>query len=220
MANRISARFADKICISFDETENKIDKKYRKKIIKTGTPIRKSILTGNKEKGYKFTTLNDKKPVILVMGGSLGAKQVNDLITKAVVEILTTHQIVHLTGKNNATGIQKNGYVQFEFINDELKDIYAITDIVITRGGANSLFEMALLGKKVICIPISHNCSRGEQVDNAEYFVEKLGWKMLVGDISANLLISTIKNIAKSVTQKYTKNGTDKIVKLIKSYDK
>lgn len=218
LSNKLAFRFAKTICVSFEETKKYIKKSLREKIVVTGNPIRKSILNGDKDRGYKFTGFNKFRPVILVMGGSQGARQINNLVRQNLDEILKKFQIVHLCGKGNLDiGIHKNGYAQYEYLNEQLKDIYAISEIVISRGGANSLFELAILKKKVLIIPLSFEGSRGEQITNAKFFSNKFGWSVISGGISKKEFIENIEFAFKNEMNKTgsIKNGTQEIVKII-----
>lgn len=185
LANKIIFRLAKKVLLSFDETKKSLSADILKKSIVTGTPIRSEIFNGDADRGYKFCGLNHHRPVILVIGGSQGAEQINILVRNSLNDLLKRFQIVHIVGKGNLDiGIHKNGYVQFEFIRDQLKDVYAIAQLVVTRGGANSLFELAALEKRALVIPLGHAGSRGEQELNSKFFVHKLGWSMMIGNIS------------------------------------
>jgi UDP-N-acetylglucosamine--N-acetylmuramyl-(pentapeptide) pyrophosphoryl-undecaprenol N-acetylglucosamine transferase len=221
LANRLAMKSADKICVSFEETKKYIAPKLLKRVLVTGNPVRESVLNGDKPRGYEFTGLMHKKPVILVIGGSSGAMQLNELVWGCLDKLLNKFQIVHLVGRGNLHKcFDKKGYAQFEYLDKELKDIYAISDLVISRGGANALFELALLGKKVLIIPLSHRASRGDQFDNAEVFVHKLGWGLLAGDIGKEDFIKTIERAIKEHPHKDATiiNGAKKIAELILSY--
>lgn len=193
LANRLSMKFAKKICISFEETKNYLSKKLLKKTVFTGNPVRESIFGGNREEGLKFVGLNEHRPIILAMGGSQGALQINTLIRSALDELLKKFQVIHIAGRGNLDiGIHKTGYKQYEYLDENLKDIYAVTDIVISRGGANSLTEIGLLKKKAVIIPLSTEGSRGDQIENSRIFVRKFGWSMLSGNVSQQDFIDAI----------------------------
>jgi UDP-N-acetylglucosamine--N-acetylmuramyl-(pentapeptide) pyrophosphoryl-undecaprenol N-acetylglucosamine transferase len=174
LANRISAKFADTICVSFEESK----KFFRKKNVKVcGNPVRKMIFGGKKEKGFTLTGFTPDKPVLLIMGGSLGAKQINDLTFNNLPELLKHCQVVHITGKGkgsiNHVREKLKDYKQFEYLHEELADIYAITDLVVGRAGANTLAEISALGLPSVLIPLSLDVSRGDQIENAKIFEEK-----------------------------------------------
>ena len=214
IANRYCVRFAKKICISF-EMSRSFFKKYAKKVVLTGNPIR--ILEGDKNRGFRFSKLDDRKPILLIMGGSQGALQINDLLTESLDKLLKEFQIVHIRGRGNLDlSLHRKGYVQYEYVDKEIGDIYAMSDIVVSRGGANSLAELAMLKKKAVIVPLGSHASRGDQVDNARNFVEDYGWQVLTGDINAGDFIRAINEAfhGKSPTATFH-DGTKKIVKLI-----
>ncbi len=216
LANRICARFATKICMSFEESKPYFEK-WGERVIFTGSPVRKCIFEGDAERGYKFTGFDKHRPILLVMGGSQGAQQINELVRGALDELLKKFQIVHIRGRGNLDiSLKRRGYQQYEYLDEPLKDIYAICEMIISRGGANSLFEIALLKKKALIIPLG-NATRGEQVENARIFVGKLGWSMLSGEIkTADFLKSVEMAFESEVKGKLEfKNGTGEIVKLI-----
>ncbi|KYD06657.1 undecaprenyldiphospho-muramoylpentapeptide beta-N-acetylglucosaminyltransferase [Heyndrickxia sporothermodurans] len=172
LANKISQRFATKIFTSFAET-----KKYfpEQKTMVIGSPIRKEILNGSWEKGRDFLDFNTYQPILTIMGGSLGSKKVNEAVRSSLNQLIGKYQIVHLCGKGNIDNKLLNipGYKQFEYINDELPDILAATDIVITRGGSNAIFEFLALKIPMIIIPLTKQQSRGDQILNAKAFEDK-----------------------------------------------
>jgi len=199
LANKICARFADYVFVSFEESKKYFPKKILKNISVTGNPIRKTILTGEQEKGFALCKFNRFKPVILAMGGSLGAMQINNLVWDNLDEILKKYQVVHITGKGHLKfGLKKNGYAQFELLFDELKDVYATSSIVVTRAGANSLAEIASLGKKAVIIPLGKAASRGDQIINAKVCAREYGWSMLLGDVTSKQFMIAIDLAASS----------------------
>ncbi len=223
LSNKISFRFSEQICLSFEETKSFIAKSLMKKVVVTGNPIRESILSGDTERGHKFTGLDRHRPVILVMGGSLGAKQINDLVRDSLGELLKRYQVVHIAGKGNLDlGVHKEGYRQYEFLDEPLKDIFAMSEMVVSRGGANSLFELALMQKKVLIIPLAMHASRGEQIANAQVFVRKFGWSMISGNITSSEFLKTIDYAFNNNINQSAKvvNGTSGIVDIINKFKK
>lgn len=178
LANKLSIPSATKVCCNFPETLEHLPKE---KAVLTGSPIRQEILTGDKEAALKFCGFTADKPVILVIGGSLGAVAVNNAVRAALPELLESFQIVHLCGKGKVDASFENtpGYKQFEYIKDELRDIFAMTDIVISRAGANAICELLALHKPNILIPLSANASRGDQILNARSF-ERQGFSIVL----------------------------------------
>ncbi|MBU0278311.1 undecaprenyldiphospho-muramoylpentapeptide beta-N-acetylglucosaminyltransferase [Gemella sp. zg-570] len=202
LANKINIKFCKHIFTTFEETINYLPKEKSSLI---GVIVRDDIYTGEAEKAYKFTGLNKAKPIILVMGGSLGSKIINEYIWNNLSKLLEKYQIIHLVGKDlynkNAKG---NGYVQYEFLNKELFDIFQIVDFSISRAGANSIYEFLALNIPSILIPLGKNQSRGDQIENASFF-EKNNFAKVINendlpnldtkyfdDFSSN--IPTIKN--------------------------
>ena len=178
LANKICIPFATKVCCNFPETISNLPKD---KAVLTGTPIRQELLTGSKEKGLAFTGLSPDKPVILIIGGSLGATAVNEAVRSILPELLEDFQVVHLCGKGKLDESLKDtkGYVQYEYIKKELADLFALADIVISRAGANAICELSALNKPNLLIPLSARASRGDQILNARSF-EHLGYSKVL----------------------------------------
>ena len=164
IANSIASKLASTVCVAFPNLLKK-GKKYRM----TGNPIRPEIAKGSAEKGYKLTGFEKGLPVLLVWGGSQGAAEINNLIAENFKDFTREFQIVHITGKGKSIGKKSPRYVHFDYLDKELKHIYAITDLVIGRAGANSLYELAYLKKPNIIIPLNN----ADQLNNAHYFEEK-----------------------------------------------
>lgn len=217
LANKLVARYARKICVSF-ENSKKYFKKYGEKVLVTGNPVREFLRNGDREKAYKFTGLDRHRPVILVMGGSQGAKQINDLIRDSLDELLKKFQIVHICGRGNLNiGLHHKGYVQYEYLEEQLADVYALCEMIISRGGANSLAEIAFLKKKALIIPLGKEASRGDQMDNARVFAKDFGWAILSGEINRNDFIKTVVmsyNNRMNQEAKF-KNGSKEIAEII-----
>ena len=178
LANKICIPFATKVCCNFPETISNLPKD---KAVLTGTPIRQELLTGSREKGLAFTGLSPDKPVILIIGGSLGATAVNEAVRSILPELLEDFQVVHLCGKGKLDENLKDtkGYVQYEYIKKELADLFALADIVISRAGANAICELSALNKPNLLIPLSARASRGDQILNARSF-EHLGYSKVL----------------------------------------
>ena len=177
LANKLSFKYATKICCNFPETVSKLPSE---KAVLTGSPIREELFSGDIEKAREFTGLKDDKPVILVMGGSLGAVKVNEAVREALPELLKTFNIIHLCGKGKTDEklVGKEGYIQYEYIKDELKDLFKLSDVIISRAGANAICEILALNIPNLLIPLSKNASRGDQVLNARSF-EKQGFSLV-----------------------------------------
>ena len=163
LANKLCLSSASKICCNFPETVANLP---AEKAVLTGTPIRQELLSGSAEAGRKFCGFTADKPVLMVIGGSLGAASVNDNVRKILPELLKEFQVVHLCGKGKTDESLNGtaGYVQYEYIQDELPDLFAMADIVISRAGANAICEIRELHKPNLLIPLSAKASRGDQI--------------------------------------------------------
>lgn len=194
LANRLCAPKADKICLSFDVGKEK----YGDKAVVTGSPIRKEIFMGDKQKALEICGLEGKKPVLLVMGGSLGAGALNDIVDKTIEELLESYDIIHLRGKGNKNEKLegKKGYCQFEYISDEMKDVLAASDLILSRAGANAVFEILALKKPSLLVPLPLSQSRGDQILNARYF-EKNGYAKVLEQekMDEKTLLESLKEI-------------------------
>lgn len=198
LANKISARFASRILLSFEKSRDYfVEKKGRggngRKVEVLGNPIREDLMKGEADKGRKICGFHKFKPIVLVMGGSLGAAQVNHLVWDNLGPLLKKYQIVHITGKGHLKfGADKEGYKQFELLFEELKHVYAASSLVVTRGGANALAEVAALEKSAVIIPLGTASSRGDQIVNAKFCAEEYGWQNLVGEVSGERFLHAI----------------------------
>lgn len=195
LANKLCIPVAKKVCCNFPETFEHLP---QDKGVLTGSPIRKELSEGNKLAGLDLCSFTADKPVILVMGGSLGAAAVNKAVRDALPKLLETYQIVHLCGKDKVDNLLLTtpGYKQFEYCKEELKDIFAMADLVISRAGANAICEILALKKPNILIPLPAESSRGDQILNAKSF-EKQGFSILLNqdDLTASLLCEKVQEL-------------------------
>lgn len=171
LANKLSLPFASRVFISFADT-NKFIKKGGAKIVHVGIPIRDSILQGRKEIAYTQLNLHDKSPILLVMGGSLGAQSLNHLFDVNIEELSKKYQIIHIRGKNQLNPSLSNlsHYHQFEYVSEELPHFYSAAHLFVGRAGANTLFELLALKLPSLLVPLSKAASRGDQLENAKIF--------------------------------------------------
>ncbi|WP_442598857.1 undecaprenyldiphospho-muramoylpentapeptide beta-N-acetylglucosaminyltransferase [Neobacillus sp. D3-1R] len=197
LANKISQRFATRIFTSFEETK-KFFPADKTRVI--GSPIRNEILIGSAQKGRELLGFHDRLPILTIMGGSLGAKKINETVRDSLTELTKIYQIVHLCGKGNVDQslAQVSGYKQFEYVSDELPDILAATDLVLTRGGSNAIFEFLALKIPMLIIPLSKKQSRGDQILNAKAFEEK-GYSLTLEE--ENLNSETLNNHLKKLQE-------------------
>lgn len=172
LANKIAGKFATKIFTSFEEAATFFPSSKTKVV---GSPIRRELFTGNKLRGLDWLRFDTKLPILTIMGGSLGARKINEVVRESLPELLQNFQVVHLCGKGNLDNQLNNlrGYKQFEYIHEELADILSATDYVVTRGGSNAIFEFLSLQIPMIIVPLSKSQSRGDQILNAKSFEEK-----------------------------------------------
>lgn len=195
LANKLCIPVADKICCNFPETLQKLSPE---KAVLTGSPIREELAKGDAKAGHKLCGFNTEKPVIMVIGGSLGALNVNRFVRAALPLLLEDFQIVHLCGKDKVDNMLLNqpGYKQFEYLKTELKDIFAMADIVVSRAGANAICELLALKKPNILIPLPSASSRGDQLLNAKSF-ESQGFSIVIDedDLSEKLLAEKIHEL-------------------------
>ncbi len=196
LANKLCIPSATKVCCNFKET---FDLLPEGKAVLTGTPIRKELFEGSAEKAAAFCGLSTNLPTILVIGGSTGSVAINNMIRSALDDILKNYQVIHLCGKGNLdeqlTG--KKGYVQFEYISKELRDLFALSDLVISRAGANAICELLALKKPNILIPLSKAASRGDQILNAKSF-KKNGFSYVIEEeeLSVASLLAAIRDVS------------------------
>ena len=215
LSNRIVARMAKKVCVAFPDVISQ-----KEKIVFTGNPVRPSIQKGNAEKGYQITKFYPQRPVLLIWGGSQGAQEINEIVEKSFSHLKSAFQIVHVTGHGKQIDIQDPSYIQFEYLGDDLKHIYAITDVVVGRAGANSLYELALMRKPNILIPLKSAAHNHQQL-NAEYF-EHMGASLILRDQPLHEVLSALwhspekRERMKEALSKVAKpDAADKIAKII-----
>ena len=224
LANKICIPFATKVCCNFPETISNLPKD---KAVLTGTPIRQELLTGSKEKGLAFTGLSPDKPVILIIGGSLGATAVNEAVRSILPELLEDFQVVHLCGKGKLDESLKDtkGYVQYEYIKKELADLFALADIVISRAGANAICELSALNKPNLLIPLSARASRGDQILNARSF-EHLGYSKVLEEeeITKESLLDAVHDLYENresyITAMSSSKHKDSIELIVQLFEK
>ena len=195
LANKLALPSATKVCCNFPETLSYLPEG---KAVLTGSPIRQELLSGDKYKALEFLHFTSDKPVILVIGGSLGSVAVNEAVRSVLPELLKSFQVVHLCGKGKIDHSldQLEGYAQYEYIKEELKDLFALTDLVISRAGANAICELLALHKPNLLIPLPASQSRGDQILNARSF-EKQGYSMVLEEesLTSEVLLEAIRKL-------------------------
>lgn len=178
LANKMCIPVATKICCNFPETLKELPPE---KAVLTGSPIREELAKGDRLAGLDLCGFTANKPVIMVVGGSQGSAAVNEAVRSALPKLLRDFQVVHLCGKDKIDNLllTTNGYKQFEYIKSEMKDIFAMADLVISRAGANAICELLSLKKPNILIPLPTTQSRGDQILNAHSF-ESQGFSIVI----------------------------------------
>jgi len=184
LANKICIPVASKVCANFPETVKELPEG---KAVLTGSPIRQELFDGSKKEGLAFCGFTREKPVILIIGGSLGSVVVNEAVRNILLQLLKNFQVIHLCGKDkmDASLEGTKGYVQFEYIKKELSDLLDASDLVISRAGANAICEILALRKPNVLIPLSAKASRGDQILNAASFA-KQGFSKVVEEEELN----------------------------------
>lgn len=221
LANKLIYKKCKTMCFSFKSTAEK----YKEKGLYTGSPIKDDLFKGKKIETLKHYNLSLTKPTILITGGSLGAKKINDTIFNSINKLTSKYNVIHIVGKNNKNeSIKVENYKQIEFSNN-IKDLYACSDLVISRAGSNTIFELLSLNKLMILIPLPKGNSRGDQIENARYFKENNYATVIDQDkLNSQLLLSTInlvfrnKNHFINSMKKYKSIANKIIIKEILKY--
>lgn len=221
LANKLCIPVAEKVCCNFPETMQYIPED---KAILTGSPIREELSKGNKIAALDLCGFDANTPVIMVIGGSLGAANVNKAVRDALPELLKDFQVVHICGKDKIDNmlLTTKGYKQFEYVKAELKDIFAMADVVISRAGANAICELLALKKPNVLIPLMAG-SRGDQILNAKSFESQGYSKVLMeDDITNQLLVDTVHELyfnkrtyIESMSNSHQQNAIKTILSLI-----
>jgi len=194
LANKLCIPHAAKVCCAFPETMSQIPKA---KACLISTPIRQEIFEGSRLKGTAVCNFLGEKPVIMVMGGSLGSAIINDTVRNCLDDLLTTYNIIHICGKGKVDeGAKRPGYVQFDYVGQHMADFYELADIVVSRAGANSLSELLALRKPNVLIPLSKKVSRGDQILNAKSF-EGRGFSVVIDEevLDKDILLQRISEV-------------------------
>lgn len=222
LANRIAKKYCKHICTTFETTAASLGEKA----IFTGSPIRESIYSGDQETGRKICGFKTKKPMLLFMGGSLGAIAINTALRSALPQLTKNYNICHITGKGNIDeNIDNASYKQIEFTND-IHHLFSVADIIIGRAGSNSACEILALRKPSLLIPLPRAASRGDQILNAEYFAERgLAEVLLQENLTPSSLIDAVNNVfdkrfslISAIEKVPSIDGTKKIAEIIKQF--
>ena len=185
LANKLCKPFAKAVCTTFPECAKLLGDKG----VQTGTPLRAQILSGNRARGLALAGFQGDKPVLMMIGGSLGAQSVNAVLREALPALTKTYDVLHICGKGNQAAELEGtpGYKQFEYLTEALPDAYACADILLSRAGSNSLSEILALKKPALLIP--YHSGRGDQLLNARSLQERgLAHVMVQSDLNAQSL--------------------------------
>ena len=229
LANKLSIPKASKICYNFPETEQYLPEG---KSVHTGLPVRRQLLDGDPHKGYAFCGFPEDKPIVMVIGGSLGAASINEVVREALPELLKKVYVAHICGKGKMDPAYSNlaGYKQFEYVSDTLPDLFAASDLIVSRAGANVIYEIVAIKKPSILIPLGTDASRGDQILNAKSFkrrgfAEVLFEDHLTKDALYNDIVevwhnreSYIKAMEASKTEDSAKLVTDVILEVLEEH--
>ncbi|MFR2776561.1 MAG: undecaprenyldiphospho-muramoylpentapeptide beta-N-acetylglucosaminyltransferase [Anaerostipes sp.] len=195
LANKLSIPSASKVCCNFPETIKHLPEG---KAVLTGSPIREELFQGDRREGLRLCEFTEDKPVLLIIGGSLGSVAINNAIRNNLDALLEKYQIIHLCGRNNLDQrlLEKKGYQQFEYVKKELKHYFACADVVVSRAGANAICELLALRKPNILIPLGLDASRGDQILNAKSF-EKQGYSYVIQekDVTGDTLLNAVNTV-------------------------
>ena len=227
LANKLSYGAASKICCNFPETFSLLPED---KAVLTGSPIRAELLSGDREKARELTGFTPDKPVLLVIGGSLGSRAVNEAVRRDLPLLLEEFSVLHLCGKGNLDEslMGTKDYLQFEYVSEELKDYFALADIMVSRAGANSICEILALRKPNVLIPLSARASRGDQILNAQSF-EKQGYSLVLEEENMNdqSLMDAVHKVwsekdsyISAMEQSHAGNGVENVMRVILSLTK
>lgn len=225
LANKIAMKSAKTVCVNFEETLAHVGKKG----VYTGSPIREGLFKGSRAMGNKLCGFKEEKPTLLMMGGSLGAKKINNVLREALPELLPNYNVVHICGKNNLDEglLDRQGYKQFEYVSEELPHLFAMSDMMLSRAGANAVMEILALHIPSLFIPLSQAASRGDQILNAKAMKEKgycdvlleenLNKETLVNGL--NLLYNNRINYKNQMKLATKVSGIEKVMQEIRKYE-
>jgi len=226
LANKLATKFAEKVLTTFPET---LDYLPAEKAIHIGAVIREDLFKGDRNVAYRWTELSKGKPVLLIMGGSSGSANINRVVRDNLASLLKKYHIIHICGSGNIDeNLHMAGYRQYEYVNEELKHILAMTDYVISRAGANAIFEFLALHIPMLLIPLPLSVSRGDQIDNAKSFV-KSGFAhiLMEEDISTasfeaaiDILVQHAPEMKERMKQENTEKSREQVIHLIESMAK
>jgi len=213
LATKLNSKFAKRILLSYEQTSNFFSENNKKKLIVTGNPVRPVFYNANSDEGKKFLglTINNEKPILVVVGGSLGAKQINQFVLENLDFLCENFVVVHQTGADGFSlfaNVSKENYKVYPFIYNEMPNVLAAADVVLSRAGANSIWECAVLGKPMVLVPLCGSGTRGDQLENAKFFEQKGAAVVLAGENATNEnLICALEQMKKSENRLLASNA-------------
>lgn len=225
LANKLSSPFARRICYAFPETGRHFAAAKR---VHTGIPVRTSLLGGDAEQGRRICGFIDTvKPTLLIIGGSLGSRTINATVHAALPALLPHFNICHLVGPlhDTASAAAQPGYFVLPYAGEELAHLLALADLVLSRAGATTLFELLAARQPHLLVPLSRHASRGDQIQNAQCF-ERLGYSEVLPEeaLTPETLCTALhatytkrEQFAKQMAEAPMTNATDRVVEAIES---
>lgn len=222
LANKLAIPFAKKVLATFPETVNFLPKEKAEYV---GAVIREELFQGDKDKGLELCGFHHQKPVLLIMGGSGGAAKINETVRSSLENLLPHFQIIHICGEGKTdSSFSQEGYMQFEYVHDELKDIFAATDYVLSRAGSNAIYEFLALQIPMLLIPLSKEASRGDQIINAKSFQEKSYARVLEEeDLTEESLVKQLEQLVSQapvirdkMKEYHSEKSRDRVIEIIK----
>ncbi len=206
LANRLNFKSAEKMFVSYEETKNRLGAADQNRVVVTGNPVRPVFYSADGNKGRAFLGVEGSltKPLLLVLGGSSGARQINELVYDNIEFLCKNFVVVHQTGLVNGDDKRseeykeqyKGSYLPYNFIYDQMPDVVASADVILSRAGANSIWEAAVLYKPMVLVPLCGSGTRGDQVDNSIFFQEKNAAEVLIGkDADKEHLVASLEKM-------------------------
>jgi len=193
LANRLSLPFIRTLCVNFPDTR---PPGFKGRVLYSGTPVREALLAGDARRGRALLGVDAQTPVLLVTGGSLGADVLNAVVREALPELTADMHVVLVCGPGKSSNLRQPGFTEFEYVREEWGDLLAAADLVVSRAGANTLYELLLLRKANLLVPLSRKASRGDQIENAE-FARARGFSRVIAEesLSVGLLVQTLQQM-------------------------
>ncbi|MFA6508249.1 MAG: undecaprenyldiphospho-muramoylpentapeptide beta-N-acetylglucosaminyltransferase [Treponemataceae bacterium] len=198
LATRLNSRWADTILVAYPQSISALPEAVRPRALSIGNPVRSAFKDADPDRGRRFLEVGSDDRILLVLGGSQGAKQVNDLVAANLAQLSEKYVVVHQTGPDQASaGPVSARYKPYQYIRDELPDVLAAAELVVGRSGAGTVWESAAAGKPMVLVPLCGSGTRGDQVENADYFQSIGAAISLVGSAAtAEAFLSAIMRIA------------------------